>query len=283
MIQIIKEKNIGIVERFGKYHRIMKPGINLYIPGIDFIVSILSTKINSINLEVETKTIDNATTKLVISVQYRIIEDKVYHAYYDFCDHVLSIKAYVYDIVRAIVPKLTIDELFYKKEELANDILNDIYKTMVNHGFEIIKTLVIDICPDSRVISAMNEFNIEQRKRAAAVEKGEGDKILKIKKAEADFEAAVLHGKGIAAQRKEIALGFRGILDSVHKDTHLTEKEIASMLLNIYYLDTMKEIGANSNSIYLNANLKENDNIFDNLESSFRSSLLSTDKIKKNK
>lgn len=278
MIVIIKEKTVGIVERLGKFSRILHPGIHMYIPLVEEVVAIFTTKISSLVLEVETKTIDNCTVKVILAIQYQIILQKAYNAYYDFVDYKSQIKSYVYDVVRAVVPKMTIDELFYKKEELAHHVLEDLYNTMCLHGFDIKKTLVIDIHPDERVRTSMNDFNIAQRQKNTAAEQAEAVKILQVKKAEAEYESLVLHGKGIAGQRDEIMKGFSKIFDSFNKQSNLDDTTLISMIVSFYYMDTMKEIGTKSQQSFINAQLKGDS--FNDLMGTIRSAITSANKAK---
>jgi len=245
----VKQQNCAIIERFGKYHRICNSGLHFKIPFIDTICNKISLRINQLNVSVETKTNDNVFVNLVVAVQYRVLPDKVYEACYMLQDPEQQIKAFVFDLVRAQVPMLSLDDVFAKKDDIAIAVKTELEGQMAEFGYGIIKALVTDVNPDANVKAAMNEINTAQRLRIAATEKGEADKIMKIKQAEAEAESSVLHGKGIAGQRQAI---IEGMGESVEEFVKLipgtSPTRVMDMVLMIQYIDTLKEIGGNSKS-----------------------------------
>ncbi|KAL6633038.1 hypothetical protein LY90DRAFT_670115 [Neocallimastix californiae] len=249
LIFTVKQQNCAIIERFGKYHRIAKSGLHFKIPIVDKICSILTLKIQQLNVSVETKTKDNVFVNLVVAVQYRVLADKVYEACYMLQDPEQQIKAFVFDLVRAQVPLLDLDDVFSKKDDIAIAVKNELEGQMAEFGYGIIKALVTDVNPDANVKAAMNEINTAQRLRIAATEKGETEKIMKVKQAEAEADAAVLQGKGIAGQRQAIIEGLSDSVGEFVKQIPGTDPaRVMDMVLMIQYIDTLKEIGGNSNS-----------------------------------
>lgn len=246
---IVKQQNCAIIERFGKFNRIARAGLGFKIPIIDNIAMNLSMKIQQLNVAIETKTQDNVFVVVLIAVQYKILEDKVFEACYMLQNPEYQIKSFVFDLVRAQVPKLSLDDVFSKKDDIANAIKKELTKPMENFGYGIIQALVTDINPDANVKAAMNEINTAQRLRYAASEKGEAEKILKIKQAEAEAEASILHGKGIAGQRQAIIEGLGQSVDEFVKQIpNATPEHVMDMVLIIQYIDTLKEISATSKS-----------------------------------
>ncbi|MDR0942557.1 MAG: SPFH domain-containing protein [Holosporales bacterium] len=245
---IVGQQTCAIIERLGKFNRLARPGLNFKIPFIEVVKSKISLRIHQLEVDVETKTKDNVFVRLEIAVQYRVLESRIYDAYYTLQDPIAQIKAFVFDLVRAQVPLMDLDDVFSRKDDIADAIKKDLKNPMYDFGYEIIKALVTDINPDPNVKAAMNEINTAQRLRVAAAEKGEAEKILKVKQAEADAESCILHGKGVAGQRQAIIEGLSQSVDEFVKQTGSSASNVMDMVLLIQYIDTLKDIGANSKS-----------------------------------
>lgn len=243
----VEQQSVAIIERFGRYVRNANAGLNVKIPLIEKVSGRVSLRIQQLAVKAETKTKDNVFVNVVVSVQYSIIPERVYEAFYKLNDPTVQINSYVFDVVRARVPKITVDELFEKKDEIAIAVKEELNETMINFGFEIINTLVTDIEPDVKVKEAMNEINAAQRMRVAANEKGEAEKILRVKAAEAEAESKALQGKGIANQRKAIIEGLRESVETFQESVQgSTAQDVMNLVLLTQYFDTIKEIGDNS-------------------------------------
>jgi len=249
LIYTVKQQNCAVIERFGKFNRISKSGLHFKIPLIDRISNKISLKIKQLNVSVETKTKDNVFVDLVVAVQYKVLPDKVYEACYMLQDPEQQINAFVFDLVRAQVPLLDLDDVFSKKDDIANAVKKELDSQMEEFGYGIIKALVTDVNPDANVKAAMNEINTAQRLRIAATEKGEAEKIMKIKHAEAEAESSILHGQGIAGQRRAIIEGMGESVEEFVKQIPGTDaSRVMDMVLMIQYIDTLKEIGGSSKS-----------------------------------
>ncbi|MDR0744793.1 MAG: SPFH domain-containing protein [Holosporales bacterium] len=244
----VDQQSCAIIERLGKFKRISRPGLNFKIPFIETQSGILSLRICQLEVEVETKTKDNVFITLIVAVQYRVLESKIYEAFYMLQSPVNQIKAFVFDLVRAQVPLIDLDDVFSRKDDIADAVRLELREPMKDFGYEIIKALVTDINPDANVKAAMNEINTAQRLRVAAAERGEAEKILKVKQAEAEAESCILHGKGVAGQRQAIIEGLSQSVDEFVKQTGSNAASVMDMVLLIQYIDTLKEIGANSKS-----------------------------------
>lgn len=245
----VSQQSCAVIERFGKFVRIANAGLQIKIPLIDKVAARLSFRIHQLDVSVETKTLDNVFVNIIVAVQYRVLQEKVYEACYKLQDPSQQIKAFVFDLVRAQVPKLILDDVFSKKDEIANAVQKELEKPMEEFGYGIIKALVTDINPDPSVKAAMNEINTAQRLRVAAAEKGEAGKILKVKQAEAEAEASILHGKGIAGQRQAIIEGLTQSVDGFVKQIPgANPSQVMETVLLIQYMDTLKEIGEGSGS-----------------------------------
>jgi regulator of protease activity HflC (stomatin/prohibitin superfamily) len=245
----VDQQTRAILERFGKYIRTCKPGLNLKVPLIDRVVKRVSLRVQQLPVEVETKTLDNVFVKLFVAVQYRVVEGNEADSYYKLQDHVEQIKSYVLDVVRAKVPKMTLDEVFEKKDDVGSSVKTELDVSMKVYGFEIPNALVTDVNPADNVKSAMNEIQTQQRLQVAAAAKGEANKILVVKNAEADAESKRLSGEGIAKERRAIIDGLR---DSIAAFTDqvggVSAAEVLKLVLLTQYFDTMKEIGVSAGS-----------------------------------
>ena len=209
---IVKQQTAAIIERFGKFVSIRQSGLQLKIPIIDSVAGRLSLKIQQLDVVIETKTKDDVFVRLKVSVQFKVIKDKVYDAFYKLDNPHDQITSFIFDVVRAEVPKLILDDVFLKKDDIAIAVKNELQEAMREYGYNIIKTLVTDIDPDGQVKEAMNRINASEREKVAAQFEGEAQKILIVERAKAEAESKRLQGQGIADQRREIA---RGLEDSV--------------------------------------------------------------------
>lgn len=245
----VNQQTVAIVERFGKFSRVRGAGIHWKIPLIERIPGRVSLRVTQLDVRAETKTFDNVFVNVLVSVQYFVIPEKVYDAYYKLVNPEVQINSYVFDVVRAKVPAIKLDDLFEKKDEIAIAVKNELNETMNGFGFNILNALVTDIEPDKKVKESMNEINAAQRLRVAAAEKGEAERILRVKSAEAEAQSKALQGKGIADQRKAIIEGLRASVEDFQKGVEgSTASDVMSLVLLTQYFDTIKELGQSSNT-----------------------------------
>lgn len=246
---IVKQQTVVIVERFGKYLKTSNSGINFKIPyGVDQIVARIQLRLLQSDILVETKTRDNVFVTLNVATQYRVDENNVTNAYYKLMHPEEQIRSYIEDALRSAVPKLTLDELFEKKDEIALEVQNQVAEEMETYGYIIVKTLITKVEPDAEVKQSMNEINAAQRKRMAAQELAEADKIKIVTAAEAEAEKDRLHGVGIAQQRKAIVDGLaESIAELKEANISMSEEQIMSILLTNQYLDTLNTFAIKGN------------------------------------
>ena len=257
-LYVVKQQSVAIIERFGRYQKISDSGIHMRAPfGIDKIAARVQLRVLQSEIVVETKTQDNVFVTMNVATQYRVNESNVKDAYYKLMRPESQIKSYIEDALRSSVPKLTLDELFEKKDEIALEVQKQVAEEMSTYGYIIVKTLITKVEPDAEVKQSMNEINAAQRKRVAAQELAEADKIKIVTAAEAEAEKERLHGVGIAEQRKAIV---DGLADSIKElkgaNVDLTEEQIMSILLTNQYLDTLNNFAdkEGNNTIFLPAN-----------------------------
>ncbi len=246
-VVIVTEQTAVVIERLGRFHRVAISGISFLIPFIDRKASVQNLRVSQLDVIVETKTKDNVFVNIKVSAQYKVIRAKVKDAYYSLDNPRGQISSYVFDIVRAEVPKLELDDVFSKKDDIATAVRQNIAEIMDDYGYEIIKTLLTDIDPDAKVKESMNRINAAKRDREAALEEAEGKKIKIIKEAEAEAESKRLSGEGIARQRLEIVRGFKeSVVDFQDSLKEVTHDEVMQFVLMTQYFDTINNIGANS-------------------------------------
>lgn len=245
----VEQRTTAIIQRLGKFVREAGPGLNVKIPFIDKVAGRINLRVQQLDVKIETKTEDNVFVQMVVAVQYYVLPEKVYDAFYKLDDARRQITSYVFDVVRAQVPKIKLDDVFEKKDDIADIVKSELAQVMDGFGYGILKALVTDIDPDAKVKQSMNEINAAQRMRVAATEKGEAERILKVKSAEGDAQSKALQGRGIADQRQAIVAGLRDSVDEFQRSVPgTTAKDVMNLVLMTQYFDTLKEIGASSRS-----------------------------------
>ena len=250
----VEQQTAAVVERFGKFRRVAGSGLNIKIPFIERVSGRLNLRVQQLDVTVETKTLDNVFVHIVVAVQYMVITEKIYDAFYRLDRPTVQITAYVFDVVRARVPKMELDDVFERKDEVAIAVKEELSGEMATFGYQIVQALVTDIDPDKKVKESMNEINAAKRLREAAQERGEADKILKVKAAEAEAESKALQGRGIADQRRAIIDGLRESVDQFAQSiSGTTPESIMQLVLMTQHYDTVKEVGASSraNTIFV--------------------------------
>ncbi len=246
---IVEQQTVAVIETFGKFSKIAHAGLHFKIPFIQTVAGRMTLRVQQLDVKAETKTSDNVFVHVLVSVQYMVRDANIYDSFYKLQNPVTQINAYVFDVVRARVPTIKLDDLFIKKDDIAIAVKEELSETMDSFGFEIVNVLVTDIEPDAKVKEAMNEINAAERMRVVASEKGEAERILKVKSAQADAESKALQGKGIADQRKAIIEGLSQSVDEFqNRITSSSAQEVMNLVLLTQYLDTLKEIGQNSNT-----------------------------------
>ena len=279
---IVKQQSAAIVERFGKFIIVRQSGLQLKIPIIDVVAGRLSLRIQQLDVVVETKTKDDVFVKLKVSVQFKVIKDKVYDAFYKLDNPADQITSFIFDVVRAEVPKLILDDVFLKKDDIAIAVKSELQEAMTEYGFQIIKTLVTDIDPDAQVKESMNRINASEREKVAAQFEGEAQKILIVEKAKAEAESKRLQGQGIADQRREIA---RGLEDSVKvlNGVDINSQEASALIVVTQHYDTLQSVGAeaNSNLILMPNSPQAGSEMLNNMVASFTASNQIGEEMKK--
>ena len=270
---IVKQQTAAIVERFGRFNSIRHSGLQLKIPLVDRIAGKLSLKIQQLDVIVETKTLDDVFVRIKVSVQYMVIKEKVYDAFYKLDYPHEQITSYVFDVVRAEVPKMKLDDVFVKKDDIALAVKAELNDAMLDYGFDIIKTLVTDIDPDQQVKNAMNRINAAEREKVAAQFEGDAARILIVEKAKAEAESKRLQGQGIADQRREIARGLEESVDVLNR-VGINSQEASALIVVTQHYDTLQSLGqeTNSNLILLPNSPQAASNMLNDMVASFTAS-----------
>ena len=269
----VKQQSAVILERFGKFHSIRQSGLHLKIPVIDRIAGKINLRIQQLDVIIETKTKDNVFVKLKVSVQFKVIQEKVYEAFYKLEFPHDQITSYVFDVVRAEVPKLKLDDVFERKDDVAIAVKRELNEAMTTYGYDIINTLITDIDPDIQVKNAMNRINAADREKTAAEYEAEAGRIRIVAKAKAEAESKRLQGQGIADQRREIARGLVESVDILNK-VGINSQEASALIVVTQHYDTLQAIGAdtNSNLILLPNSPQAGSDMLNNMVASFTAS-----------
>ena len=280
----VRQQTAVSVERFGKFESIRHSGLQMKIPIIDKVVARISLKIQQLDVIVETKTLDDVFVKIKVSVQFVVIKEKVYDAIYKLEYPHDQITSYVFDVVRAEVPKMKLDDVFVKKDDIAIAVKREVQESMETYGYDIIKTLVTDIDPDAQVKAAMNRINAAEREKVAAQYEGDAQRILIVEKAKAEAESKRLQGQGIADQRREIARGLVESVDVLHK-VGISSQEASALIVVTQHYDTLQAVGqqTNSNLILLPNSPEAGSEMLNNMITSFTASAQVTETLKKKK
>ena len=270
---IVKQQTAAIMERFGKFHSVRSSGLQLKIPLVDRVAGRINLKTQQLDVIVETKTKDDVFVRLKVSVQFQVMKEKVYDAFYKLENPQSQITSYVFDVVRAEVPKMILDNVFERKDDVANAVKSELNEAMQDYGYDIIKTLVTDIDPDEQVKEAMNRINASEREKVAAEFEAEADRIKIVAKARAEAESKRLQGQGIADQRREIA---RGLVESVDvlNTVGINSQEASALIVVTQHYDTLQSIGAetNTNLILLPNSPQAGSDMLNNMIASFTAS-----------
>ncbi len=243
----VKQQTTVILERFGKFLSIRQSGLQVKIPFIDRVVGRVNLKIQQLDVIVETKTKDDVFVLLKISVQFQILQEKVYDAFYKLQNPHEQITAFIFDTVRAEVPKMKLDDVFEKKDDIALAIQRELKEAMLNYGYDIVKALVTDIDPDKQVKAAMNRINAAEREKVAAQYEGDAQRIIIVEKAKAEAESKRLQGMGIANQRREIARGLEDSMDVLNR-AGINSQEASALIIITQHYDTLQAIGERTSS-----------------------------------
>lgn len=243
----VKQQTYAVLERLGKFNSLKGPGLHFKIPIVDRVAGRPTIKIQQLDVMVETKTFDDVFVKLKVSVQFKILPEKIYEAFYKLEYPHDQITSYIFDVVRAEVPKMKLDDVFVKKDDIANAIRREITEAMNEYGYGIVKALVTDIDPDSAVKDAMNRINAAEREKTAAEYEGEAERIRIVAKAKAEAESKRLQGQGIADQRREIAKGLEDSVEALNK-VGINSQEASSLIVITQHYDTLQSVGESTKS-----------------------------------
>jgi regulator of protease activity HflC (stomatin/prohibitin superfamily) len=278
----VKQQTSVIIERFGRFHSVRQSGLHLKIPLIDRVAGRVNLKIQQLDVIIETKTKDNVFVKLKVSVQFMVIKETVYDAFYKLEYAHDQITSYVFDVVRAEVPKLKLDDVFERKDDIAIAVKSELNEAMTTYGYTIINTLVTDIDPDIQVKNAMNRINAADREKTVAEFEAEASRIRIVAKAKAEAESKRLQGQGIADQRREIARGLVESVDVLNR-VGINSQEASALIVVTQHYDTLQAIGAdtNSNLILLPNSPQAGSDMLNNMVASFTASNMVGESMKK--
>lgn len=278
----VKQQTAALVERFGKFLSIRNSGLHFKVPLVDRIAGKINLKIQQLDVNIETKTKDDVFVNLKVSVQYQVTRSKIYDAFYKLESPSAQITSYVFDVVRAEVPKMKLDDVFVRKDDVANAVKSELNDAMLDYGYDIIRTLVTDIDPDDKVKESMNRINASEREKIAAEFEGETERIKIVAVARAEAESKRLQGQGIADQRREIARGLEESVEVLNK-VGINSQEASALIVVTQHYDTLQSIGSqtNSNLILMPNSPEAGSNMLNDMIASFTAASQIGDEMKK--
>ena len=281
---MVKQQTSAILERFGRFNSVRNSGLQFKIPVIDRVAGRINLKVQQLDVFVETKTKDDVFVGLKVSVQYQVVKTQVYDAFYKLESPSAQITSYVFDVVRAEVPKMRLDDVFERKDDIANAVKAELNDAMTDYGYDIIKTLVTDIDPDEQVKEAMNRINASEREKVAAEFEAEAERIKIVAKARAEAESKRLQGQGIADQRREIARGLEESVEVLNK-VGINSQEASALIVVTQHYDTLQAVGTenNSNLILLPNSPQAGSQMLNDMIASFAASSQIGEEMKKGK
>jgi len=245
----INTSEVGMITRFGEFSRQADEGFNIICCPCEQLQDTVSLRVQQLEVRCDTKTSDNVMITVMCAVQYQVLPDKVHDAFYRLTNPKSQITSYIEDVVRSTIPKMTLDQAYESKAQVASTVREALQVKMESYGYAIHQALVTDLTPDERVRRAMNEINANRRLREAATAKAEADKIMLVKAAEADAESKYLSGVGIARQRKAIVDGLRdSVLEFSGNVPGTGPSDVINLLMITQYFDMLKEVGNNPSS-----------------------------------
>lgn len=243
---------VGIIERFGKYNRLANPGCVFVCFPYEMMSGSVSLRVQQLDVTCETKTSDNVFVMVHVSVQYEVIREKIYESNYSLQNAQEQMKSYIYDTLRAAICLRTLDQAFDSKDEISQVVKEHLREAFDDFGFQILQALVTDLSPNNRVRDAMNEINASKRIKEASYQRAEGEKLLKVKRAEAEAESMYLQGVGVARSRHAIMDGLKdsivGFSSAVNGASH---KDVMDLLVLTQYFDTLQDVGSKGKTVFL--------------------------------
>ncbi len=244
----VEQQERAVVERFGKFVRVVGPGLSRKSPFVERVADYLSLQVEQQNMEIETKTRDNVFVHVKVAIQYKVgdSDQAVRDAYYKLDDPKVQMESYAFDVVRSHIPSMDLDEAYADADTIAQHIQDRLAELMASYGYEIVKALITNIEPGSKVKEAMDNINAARRNQEAANAQGEADKTLRIKKAEAEKESMRLQGEGVAEQRKAITEGLKASVEQLADAAGVEPKEAMALVSLTQYMDMLREVSTAS-------------------------------------
>ena len=246
-IFIVPQQQAYIIERFGKYNKVQFAGIHAKIPFVDRISTKTNMRVSQLNVQLETKTLDNVFVTVVASTQFRVNPENVATAYYELRDPAGQLRSYMEDALRSAIPALSLDDAFARKDDVAFDVQKTVGTEMARFGFTVVKTLITAIDPSPQVKSAMDSINAAQREKEATRQRAEAQRIQIETQAAAEAEKTRLQGEGQANYRREIASGIVDQIKSLQA-VGMNIGDVNNVVLFNQYLDVLRSLSESNNS-----------------------------------
>jgi regulator of protease activity HflC (stomatin/prohibitin superfamily) len=284
---IVHQQEAVIIERFGKFQRIVEPGWHVKIPVIDKKATSVSLRTMKEGFKIDAKTSDNVTVVLDVSAQYHVDftqggpleESGIYRSYYMLAQPIEQMHDYLADALRSSIPGYTLDEVFEKKDSIANDVNASVSHTMAGFGWALASTLITGIQLPASVEQSMNDINAAQRQQQAAQSLANAAKIKRVTEAQAEAESMEKTGNGIAAQRIAIARGIKESLDTI-TSSGISEREANELFLYTQWAEMMAEFAKTGRAatVVLPADFNESRGMFEQMLTARKAERMDSDR-----
>ena len=271
---VVKQQHAVIIERLGKFNKIVGAGFHAKIPFVDRKAATVSLRTMKNGFDIDVKTEDNVTIGLEVSAQYHVSyelgstpeQSGVYKSYYMLQQPVAQMRDFITDALRSSIPVYTLDEVFAKKDDIAKDVNATVSEQMDAYGFTLVSTLITKIALPHEVEDSMNQINAAQRTKAAAQDLAEADRIRRVTEAKAEAEAMEKAGEGIANQRKAIALGIKDSLETI-QETGVGNDEANQLFMFTQWTEMMNEFAKSGKSatVVLPSDYKQASSMFEQM------------------
>lgn len=261
-VRLVPQGYQWVVQRFGKYHKTLKPGLNLIVPYFDQVAYKLTTK--QIVLDVPSQEVITRDNAIIITsaVAYISIIDPQ-KAVYGVDNYTIGIQTKVQTTLRSIIGEMDLDSALSSREQIKTSLTNTISNEIEEWGIALRSVEIQDINPSPTMQRAMEEQASAERERRATVTRAEGSKEAQILEADGEKQAMILEAQGRKEAAEQDAKAELLLAEARKRSISmvsepLTEKDLAVMyLLGEKYVASIEKLATseNSKSIVLPADL----------------------------
>lgn len=243
----VQQGTVAVITIFGKFQRVMNPGLNIKIPFIETVFRRVSVQNRSAELEFQATTIDQANVHFTAMLLFSVVnhaEETIKNVAFKFVDEQNFMQALVRSVegsVRGFVATKKQSEILALRREIVEDVKDQLDHTLEGWGYHLIDLQMNDITFDEAIMRSMAQVVASNNLKAAAENEGQALLITKTKQAEAEGnairiaaeaerQAAQLRGQGIALFREEVAKG----MTQAAKEMQAAQMDTSAILFSMW-------------------------------------------------